>query len=108
MPDGAQKPCAGRTDGAQNNRKSNADMPWETAAFFCARGGKEMLWVQSGDVKGTRRGCKAVTPEPMNPYERRVLHYTLQNNDRVETVSEGEDPYRRVTVRLKKKKTDEE
>lgn len=54
------------------------------------------------------RTGKAVTLEPMNPYERRVLHYTLQNNDRVETVSEGEDPYRRVTVRLKKKKTDEE
>ena len=97
MPDGAQKPCAGRTDGAQNNRKSNADMPWETAAYFFVRAGEKRCY-----------GCKAVTLEPMNPYERRVLHYTLQNNDRVETVSEGEDPYRRVTVRLKKKKTDEE
>ena len=41
--------------------------------------------------------------EPMNPYERRILHYALQSNDKVETISEGEDPYRRVVVRLKRK-----
>lgn len=49
------------------------------------------------------RTGKKVTLEPMNPYERRVLHYTLQNHPKVETVSEGEDPYRRVVIRLKRK-----
>lgn len=45
---------------------------------------------------------KRVVLEPMNPYERRVLHATLQDDDRVETISEGEEPYRRVIVKRKK------
>ena len=39
-----------------------------------------------------------VALEPMNPYERRILHTTLQDNPRVTTYSEGEEPYRRVIV----------
>ena len=50
-------------------------------------------------VKRTRR---TVSLEPMNPYERRVIHSELQNNDFVRTFSEGEEPYRRVVVELKK------
>lgn len=45
---------------------------------------------------------KRVVLEPMNPYERRVLHATLQNHDKVETISEGEEPYRRVIIRKKR------
>jgi len=45
---------------------------------------------------------KSVTLEPMNPYERRILHSTLQANSRVETYSEGEEPYRRVVIRRKR------
>ncbi len=45
---------------------------------------------------------KRVVLEPMNPYERRVLHSTLQNHPKVETISEGEEPYRRVVIRKKK------
>jgi len=45
---------------------------------------------------------KRVVLEPMNPYERRVLHATLQDNEKVETVSEGEEPYRRVIIRKKR------
>lgn len=41
--------------------------------------------------------------EPMNPYERRVIHSALQNNDSVYTFSEGEEPFRRVVVDIKKK-----
>ena len=41
--------------------------------------------------------------EPMNPYERRVLHATLQNNPYVTTYSEGEEPNRRVVVTLRGK-----
>ena len=40
--------------------------------------------------------------EPMNPYERRIIHSTLQNNSYIYTFSEGEEPYRRVVVDLKK------
>jgi spoIIIJ-associated protein len=50
-------------------------------------------------VKRTKR---SVSLEPMNPYERRVIHSTLQNDKFVETHSEGEEPYRRVVVSLKK------
>ena len=39
-----------------------------------------------------------VALEPMNPYERRILHTTLQDHPRVTTYSEGEEPYRRVIV----------
>lgn len=36
--------------------------------------------------------------EPMNPYERRIIHSTLQNFEGVNTYSEGEEPYRRVVI----------
>ena len=49
-------------------------------------------------VKRTR---KTVALEPMNPYERRVIHSALQNDRYVTTHSEGEEPYRRVVVTLK-------
>lgn len=45
---------------------------------------------------------KAVRLEPMNPYERRVIHASLQNNPKVETFSEGDEPFRRVVIELKK------
>ena len=50
-------------------------------------------------VKKTR---KTVVREPMNPYERRIIHSALQGNKFVETVSEGEEPYRHVVVKLKR------
>ena len=50
-------------------------------------------------VKKTR---KPVVLEPMNPYERRIIHSALQGNRFVETVSEGEEPYRHVVVKLKR------
>ena len=49
-------------------------------------------------VKKTR---KEVVLEPMNPYERRIIHASLQNNKYVSTRSEGEDPNRKVVIYLK-------
>lgn len=49
-----------------------------------------------------KRTKKPVTLEPMNPYERRIIHSALQNDKFVETHSEGEEPYRKVIVTLKK------
>ena len=50
-------------------------------------------------VKRTRR---SVALEPMNPYERRIIHSALQNDKYVTTHSEGEEPHRKVVVTLKK------
>lgn len=50
-------------------------------------------------VKRTKR---PVTLEPMNPYERRVIHSALQNDKYVSTHSEGEEPFRRVIITLNK------
>lgn len=49
-------------------------------------------------VKTGRR----VSLEPMNPYERRIIHSALQLNDRVDTHSEGDEPNRHVVITLKK------
>lgn len=49
-------------------------------------------------VRKTRR---PVSLEPMNPYERRIIHSALQGNRYVETYSEGNEPYRHVVVKLK-------
>ena len=54
-------------------------------------------------VKRTKR---AVSLEPMNPYERRIIHSALQNDKYVTTHSEGEEPYRRVVVTLKRQHQD--
>ncbi|MGN0164871.1 MAG: RNA-binding cell elongation regulator Jag/EloR [Lachnospiraceae bacterium] len=51
-------------------------------------------------VKRTRR---TVSLEPMNPYERRIIHSALQSDPAVSTHSEGEEPYRRVVVTLVRK-----
>ena len=50
-------------------------------------------------VKRTRR---SVSLEPMNPYERRIIHAALQNDKYVVTRSEGEDPFRHVVISLKR------
>ena len=49
-----------------------------------------------------KRIHKSVILEPMNPYERRVIHSTLQNDKFVTTHSEGDEPYRHVVVTLKR------
>lgn len=50
-----------------------------------------------------KRTKKAVSLEPMNPYERRIIHSALQGDKYVSTHSEGEEPYRRVVVTLTRK-----
>ena len=47
------------------------------------------------------RGGRPVTLEPMNPYERKVIHCTLQQHPGVKTRSEGKDPYRKVVIESK-------
>lgn len=52
----------------------------------------------AGKVARSKRSVKL---EPMNPYERKVIHATLQKHPQVVTRSEGQDPYRRVIIELK-------
>jgi spoIIIJ-associated protein len=47
------------------------------------------------------RSGKKFRLEPMNPYERRIIHFALQGDERVMTASEGEEPYRRVVISVK-------
>ena len=49
-----------------------------------------------------KRNRRPVILEPMNPYERRIIHSTLQSDPYVTTHSEGEEPYRKVVVSLKR------
>ena len=52
-------------------------------------------------AKKVKQTGKKVVLEPMNPYERRIIHSSLQNNRYVTTYSEGEEPYRNVVIALK-------
>lgn len=49
-----------------------------------------------------KRTSERVVLEPMNPHERKIIHVALQNDRRITTLSEGEEPYRRVVIELKK------
>ena len=49
-----------------------------------------------------KRSRKPISLEPMNPYERRIIHSALQNDKYVTTHSEGEEPYRKVVITLKR------
>lgn len=51
-----------------------------------------------------KRSKRAVSLEPMNPYERRIIHSALQNDRYVTTHSEGNEPFRHVVVTIKKER----
>ena len=54
-------------------------------------------------AKSVERTRRSVTLEPMQAYERKIIHSKLQQNPQVETISIGEEPYRRVVISLKNK-----
>ncbi|MEA4816102.1 MAG: RNA-binding cell elongation regulator Jag/EloR [Lachnospiraceae bacterium] len=53
-------------------------------------------------AKRVKQTGKNIVLEPMNPYERRIIHSALQNDRYVTTYSEGEDPFRNVVITLKR------
>lgn len=55
--------------------------------------------------KKVEKTGKKYTLEPMNPYERRIIHSTLQANEAITTFSIGEDPYRKVVIAPKDAQT---
>ena len=64
---------------------------------------KETLEILARNIAyKVKRTKHSVSLEPMNPYERRIIHSALQNDRYVVTRSEGEDPYRHVVISLKR------
>ena len=53
-------------------------------------------------ARKVKKTGRKVVLEPMNPYERRIIHFTLQSDPGVETHSEGEEPYRKVVITPKR------
>ena len=76
----------------------NVDLKGDDMGVLIGKRGQTLDALQY-QVKRTKR---PVSLEPMNPFERRVIHSTLQNDKFVTTHSEGEEPYRHVVVTLKK------
>ena len=66
------------------------------------KGTDEYIRVKVDTSYRVKRTKRPVSLEPMNPYERRIIHSALQNDRFVTTHSEGEEPYRRVVVTLKR------
>ena len=54
-------------------------------------------------AKTVMKTRKSVKLEPMQAYERKIIHSKLQENPKIETISVGEEPHRRIIVSLKKK-----
>ncbi len=54
-------------------------------------------------AKTVMRTKKPVTLEPMQPYERKIIHTKLQENTKIDTTSIGEEPYRKVVISIKRK-----
>jgi len=55
-------------------------------------------------ARSVYKNKKDITLEPMNPYERRIIHATLQDDPYVRSYSKGDEPYRRVVLTLKEKR----
>ena len=69
---------------------------------YRAKREKTLIKLANNLEQKVKRTGKQVELEPMNPYERRIIHSALQGNKFVETISEGEEPYRHVVVKMKR------
>ena len=49
-----------------------------------------------------KKSGERIVLEPMNPHERKIIHTALQNDNKITTLSEGSEPYRKVVIELKK------
>ncbi len=73
------------------------------AKGYRAKREKTLRQLAKNMAKKTARTKRPVKLEPMNPYERRIIHSALQNENGIITYSEGEDPYRRVVIKEENK-----
>lgn len=85
------------------NRKGDYRKTLLDAENYRARREQTLIKLAKRRAAEAVKSGKTVALEPMTAYERRILHAALQNDDRVETGSEGEEPYRRVIIRRKRR-----
>lgn len=82
------------------------DMPYKRVVLdtehYREKREETLIRVAQKTAYKVNKSGRAYKLEPMNPYERRVIHSALQNNDSVYTFSEGEEPYRRIVVDIRK------
>ena len=69
---------------------------------YRARGDETLTRLAKNLAHKVKRTRRPVSLEPMNPYERRIIHSVLQTNPHVNTHSEGDEPYRKVVITLKR------
>lgn len=79
------------------NRKEHARLVLDVEGYRAGREEALMALAKRMAEKALRSG-RRVELEPMNPHERRIVHMALQNDKRVDTMSQGEEPYRRVVI----------
>jgi spoIIIJ-associated protein len=84
-----------------NKDQENYTRVVEDAGNYRAKREKTLEMLAIRLANKVAKSKKSVKLEPMNPYERKVIHATLQNHPHVTTKSEGQDPYRRVIIELK-------
>ena len=84
----------------------NHDIPYKKVVLdtenYRKKREETLIRVAEKTAYKVKRIRKPYRLEPMNPYERRIIHSALQDNEYVYTFSEGEEPHRRVVVDIKK------
>lgn len=85
------------------NRKSSSKTKSSSISKITVPNGKRPWWASATSCRQSQTHRQKVILEPMNPQERRIIHMTLQDDDTVNTYSEGEEPYRKVIIVPKKK-----
>lgn len=84
----------------------NHDIPYKKIVLdtenYRAKREETLKRVAQKTAYKVRKSGRAFKLEPMNPYERRVIHSVLQDNEFINTYSEGDEPYRRIVVDIKK------
>lgn len=83
------------------NRKGGGEyvrVSMDTAQHYRERREQSLKELAASKAERVAKTGKRFTLEPMNPYERRIIHSDLQSNENVTTYSIGQDPYRRVVI----------
>lgn len=84
-----------------NRKKENYIKVIVDTEGYRAKREETLIRLANKMAEKARYGKRPVKLEPMNPYERRIIHSALQNINGVTTYSEGDEPYRRVVIQLK-------
>ena len=90
-----------RGDGAGQEQSDKYPLLFSQFSEFGLQVGEIDEQLADKMAKKAIKSHRSLKLDPMNPYERKVIHATLQSNPRVTTRSEGQDPYRRVVIEPK-------